>query len=357
MTKITYLIPKPSSEGGMTAITKMLYEINYFDNNQFYHFNTSYKSKGKLGRVREFIIRYFSFIRHLIQVRPDAIFVMSNSYLGFYEKCTYCLTARLFFVKSMLNHVGGEFDKFYKKNKFNRVAVRIAIRFPNALLIGSTFWCTYFRTSFPRVKVYNSPNPIIAKDYLAGNPSRMNSKFVVTSLFRLIKEKGVIELMEVIKKICSRREDIEFVIMGGGPMLDTIRLELASHIAKGQVRVLGFVDDQTKIKEICNSNAYLMLTYFDLMPISIMEAMAASKPIISTKVGGIPDLVEDGINGYLFDVGETDAVIEKLEFLIENPEKHREMGVASREKIDAHFDISKITSLHLQYAKELSGNN
>lgn len=355
MTKITYLIPKPSSEGGMTAITKMLYEINYFDNIRFFHFNTSYSSTGKLGRLYEFFFRFQSFIKHLIQVKPDAIFVMSNSYLGFYEKCLYCLVARLFGVKSMLNHVGGEFDKFYRQNALNKYLIRMTIKFPSALLIGSTYWCNYFRTQFPKVTVYSVPNPIIANAYRNTEVSKdPNAKFVITSLFRLVKEKGIYELLSVIKLLCAEFKNIEFVIIGGGPMLEDVRLALTEYLEQGNARVLGFVDDATKVKEICNSDAYLMLTHFDLMPISIMEAMAASKPILSTKVGGIPDMVEDGVNGFLFSVGETEEVVEKLKFLIKNPEIGKSMGLKGRNKVDNFFDITKITALHQHVAEELS---
>jgi glycosyltransferase involved in cell wall biosynthesis len=355
VTKITYLIPKPSSEGGMTAITKMLYEINYFDNVRFFHFNTSYNSTGKLGRLYEFVFRFLSFIKHLIRVKPNAIFVMSNSYMGFYEKCLYCLVARIFGVKSMLNHVGGEFDKFYKQNAWNKYLIRMTIKFPNALLIGSTYWCNYFRTLFPQVTVYSVANPIIASAYHNANVSNdANAKFVITSLFRLVKEKGIYELLAVIKSLSSEFKNIEFVIIGGGPMLQDVRLALTDYIQSGNARVLGFVDDATKVKEICNSDAYLMLTHFDLMPISIMEAMAASKPVLSTRVGGIPDMVEDGVNGFLFNVGETEEVVDKLKLLIQNREVGKAMGIKGREKVDNFFDIKKITALHQHVAEELS---
>lgn len=254
----------------------------------------------------------------------------------------------------MLNHVGGEFDKFYRKNVFTKICIRITIRFPNALLIGSSYWSNYFQELFPKTKVYSVPNPIIAKVYhrkdLTGSPD----KFVVTSLFRLVKEKGVYELMTVIEAICAVHSHVEFVIIGGGPMLEEIRTKLSTKIQTGQVRVLGFVDDETKISEICKSDAYLMLTYFDLMPISIMEAMAAGKPVLSTRVGGIPDLVEDGKNGFLFEIGETEEVITKLSTLIRKPDIGRKMGELGSEKVDRQFDISIITSLHQQIANELS---
>lgn len=349
--KITYLIPDPSSDGGMTAITKMFYQIGYFDNKKIFHLSTSFQYKKRLLRLLEFPLKYFRFIIHLITVKPDIIFVMSNSYFGFYEKCFYCLTAKVFGVKSMLNHVGGEFEKFYNSSALNKHLVRYMIKQPSALLIGSNYWSNYFKQEFPSCKVYNSPNPIISSDYQGGEKVAKKDKFIITSLFRLVKEKGTEELIQVIHNICNKHDHIEFVIMGTGPMLNHIREQLKEEINQNKVRVLGFVDDETKIKEIINCNLYLMLTYFDLMPISIMEAMAASKPIISTKVGGIPDLVEDNYNGYLVNPKEVDAVVEKIEHLTLNHDECIEMGNRSREIVLNNFDIKNIIKKHHDYAE------
>ena len=94
-----------------------------------------------------------------------------------------------------------------------------------------------------------------------------------------------------------------------------------------------------------------MLTYFDLMPISIMEAMAASKPIISTKVGGIPDLIKDNHNGFLVNPREVNTVVEKIEYLMLNHDVCAKMGNRSREIVVNNFDIKNIIKKHHEYAE------
>ncbi len=351
--KITYLIPEPSSKGGMTAITKMFYEVNYFNDIDTFHFNTSFKAISKTGRFIEFFSKQLAFIIHIIKVKPDAVFVMSSSYFGFYDKCIYCFIARLFGVKSMLNHVGGEFDKFYKSSLLNKTLINIFIRFPHVLLIGSSFWCDYFTKLFPNKKIFNSPNPLIVEQYNHTSMSMIKHKFKIASLFRIIKEKGVYELIEVIQRISKLNLNIEFVIMGGGPMLDFLKEQLLENSINQEVRILGFVDDDVKIKEICSSDLYVMLTHFDLMPISIMEAMAAGKPVLSTKVGGIPDLVQDGVNGFLFDVGEVDQVVEKIVELAMPNSDAKKLGQKGYEIIVGNFDIKSIIKKHREIASKL----
>jgi glycosyltransferase involved in cell wall biosynthesis len=353
--KISYLIPEPSSKGGMTAITKMFYEVNYFNDIDTFHFNTSFKAISKSGRFIEFFSKQFAFIIHLIKVKPDVVFVMSSSYFGFYDKCIYCIVARLFGVKSMLNHVGGEFDKFYNSSLLNKTFINISIRFPHVLLIGSSFWCDYFTKLFPNKKIFNSPNPIIVEQYSHTPMPMVNHKFKIASLFRIIKEKGVYELVEVIQRISKLNLNIEFVIMGGGPMLDFLKEQLLENINNKEVRVLGFVDDDIKIQEICSSDLYVMLTHFDLMPISIMEAMAAGKPVLSTKVGGIPDLVQDGVNGFLFEVGEVDQVVDKILDLAKQNSNAQKLGQNGLEIVLANFEIKSVIKKHQYIASKLIG--
>jgi glycosyltransferase involved in cell wall biosynthesis len=351
--KITYLIPEPSSKGGMAAISKMFYEVNYFDNINTFHFNTSFSSFNKFVRFLEFFKKQFTFILHLIKTKPDVIFVMSNSYFGFYDKCIYCLVARIFGVKSMLNHVGGEFDKFYNSSLLHKTLINILMYFPHVLLIGSSFWCDYFMKLFPNKKIFNSPNPIIVEQYSHTQLPMANQKFKIVSLFRIIKEKGLYELIEVIQRISKLNLNTEFVIIGGGPMLDFLKEQLLENSNNNEVRILGFVNDDIKIQEICSSDLYVMLTHFDLMPISIMEAMAAGKPILSTKVGGIPDLVQDGVNGFLFDIGEVDQVVEKiLELSIPNSDA-KKLGKKGYEIVITNFDIKSVIKKHRDIACKL----
>jgi glycosyltransferase involved in cell wall biosynthesis len=136
-------------------------------------------------------------------------------------------------------------------------------------------------------------------------------------------------------------------------MLDFLKEQLLENSINQEVRILGFVDDDVKIKEICSSDLYVMLTHFDLMPISIMEAMAASKPVLSTKVGGIPDLVQDGVNGFLFDVGEVNQVVEKIVELAMPNSDAKKLGQKGYEIIVGNFDIKSIIKKHREIASKL----
>lgn len=351
--RILYMIPDPSSLGGMTTISKMLYRAGVFDNKVNRHFTTSYKSSGKLKRAFEFLFRLPSFIFQLFSFKPDVIFIMSNSYLGFFEKCLYAWIGRIFGRKVILNHVGGQFDIFYNKNILNKMLIHIGIKGPHVMLVATSFWVEYFKRLFPKLKILNSPNPIFTSDYNTNNVAGENERFITITLSRLVEEKGLLELIEVIDQVCEKRDLADFVIVGKGNMLPIIESKLEKWMKSGRVRILGFVDDDVKVKEITKSDLYILLTHIDVMPISIMEAMAAKKPIISTPVGGIPDLVTDQVNGYMVQVGEIQTAVDRLIYLIDNRDLAKTMGERSREMIDNEYEVAAVINLYNKVAKDL----
>ena len=87
-----------------------------------------------------------------------------------------------------------------------------------------------------------------------------------------------------------------------------------------------------------HSNILIVTSETEGMPRSVLEAMALGKPVIATRVGGIPEVIRDGVDGILIDVGDDDAVAESLQRL-ENPDIRREMGLAAQQRIKANFNI------------------
>lgn len=348
-----YMIPDPSSDGGMTSISKMLYRAGVFETRENRHFTTSYRNNAKVGRALEFLFRFPAFIFQLFTFRPQVVFIMSNSYLGFFEKCLYAWVGRILGKKIILNHVGGQFDIFYHKSALNRKLIHLGIKGPHVMLVATSFWVNYFRRLFPNLKIVNSPNPIFTADYHTDKVAGSKERFTSLTLARLVEEKGIHELIEVIDRVCKQRDESDFVIVGKGDMLDTIHAKLSPWIEQGRVRMLGFVDDEVKIREIKESDLYILLTHIDVMSISIMEAMAAKKPVISTPVGGIPDLVIDQVNGYMVQVGDIQTAVERLIHLIDHRDLVRTMGEKSREMIDGEYEITAVIRLYNEVAENL----
>jgi len=122
-----------------------------------------------------------------------------------------------------------------------------------------------------------------------------------------------------------------------GPDYETSLRQLCHSVgAADKIHFLGWRSDAAAI--VKHSNILIVTSETEGMPRSVLEAMALGKPVIATRVGGIPEVIRDGVDGILIDVGDDDAVAESLQRL-ENPDIRREMGLAAQQRIKANFNI------------------
>jgi phenylacetate-CoA ligase len=353
--KVLYLLPTPSMKGGMTATTQMFYDVNLFAHPNIKHFDTMFKwGKSPIIRFFESPILKLKFIFTLIKYKPDAIYVIMSPYWGFYDKISYCLIAKLFGVKTVFNSVSGRFIKFYENNILNRYFVKHFIKIPDVVVLGSEFWINYFKQIRTDIYLHEIGNPVISNSFDIAKQT--NHKIRVVTACRITKEKGIIELVEVIKKVTRVTDTFEFCILGEGPELAWMRTELNEQITKGQVELKGFITGEEKNKLIVNSDIYIMLTHFDMMPISILEAMAASLPVFSTKTGSIVDIIEEGKNGHLFEIGEVDKVVEQLLWYTNQKNTLELMGKRGQTLIKNKYDIAVIINKQLNLIESLFKN-
>lgn len=353
--KILYLVPSDQNDkGGMTEITKMFYQVGLFENNNIKHFNTHYKwGESKLIKLFETVVHQLFFIKILISFRPKIIFVMTSAYVGFFEKCFYCLIARIFGVKSMLNSVG-DFSNFYEKSKINAYFIRLFLKMPNVILVGSSYWNNYFKVNFQHRLIELVVNPVISDLYFKSK-NTLTGKIRIVTISNIIDSKGIVELVNVIKQVCANTDKFVFVIMGKGEKLGWVRNELQFEINSQFVEVKGQVSDEDKIFEFSIADLFILLSHNEVIPISMLEAMSASLPIIGTKVGGIPDIVNEEENGYLFSRMTVEPVVDRIlkignEF---SKEDLRLMGEKSKLIVKSKYDIFQVLESHLELAKKI----
>ena len=343
-----YLLPEPGTQGGMTAITKMYYETGLFEKSNTSHFNTSFKSSNKLLRTAEGMLMKLKYLLILFRFKPHVVHVMTSSYWGFYDKCIYCIIARVCGIKSILNPVGGGFSDFYEGSLFHKRCVNIAIKFPNAIVVGSSYWESYFKDKFKNIRIQNIPNPVNSSVYLRKNRTyKEQNRVNIISVSNIIDTKGIRELCIVIRELVKTVDTVDFDVLGDGELRPSLESKLAGEIADGRVRILGFVSDDFKRDCLLKADIFIMLSYFEVIPISILEAMSASLPVISTNVGGIPDLVDEGINGYLVQPTQTKEVVARLiEMCAFSNEELAAFGESGNLKIQENYDVYSVIKKH-----------
>ncbi|MBE9636038.1 glycosyltransferase [Salipiger mangrovisoli] len=169
---------------------------------------------------------------------------------------------------------------------------------------------------------------------------------------RLAAVKGVPVLLRALADLAPRHPELRLRLIGDGP--ERIALEtLAQELGLGErTEFLGYRGQAEVAEAVSHADVFVLPSFAEGVPVVLMEAMAAQVPVVTTRIAGVPELVEDGTSGLLVPPGETGALAEALEALIAAPERRRAMGAAGRTKVAEEFDVrteaAKLSALFTQ---------
>lgn len=153
-------------------------------------------------------------------------------------------------------------------------------------------------------------------------------------LGRLSKEKGILNLIEAIGDI----PDAKLLIAGDGPERERIEAYISEHKLDGRITLLGYQDQDSIHKYITNSRFVVIPSICnENCPYSVLEAMEIGKPIVASRIGGIPELIADGENGYLYKADDINELKEKLTLLLDDDEKVNSFAQKSRELYESYY--------------------
>lgn len=166
-------------------------------------------------------------------------------------------------------------------------------------------------------------------------------KIIIVSTGRITKEKGYEILLMAIKEM-DIPENVLFVIVGHGEYLDTFNTEIKKNKLEKKVVTLGYRKDVARILK--ESNIFVICTLHETLCNSIIEAGYYSLPSVATNVGGIPEIITHGYNGYLTKKDSPLEVKNYLNELINDAERRQLLGANARIRIDEKFSIQVIIS-------------
>lgn len=175
---------------------------------------------------------------------------------------------------------------------------------------------------------------------------------VVVSTGRIIEEKGYDLVVPIFERLC-KRHNAHLILVGDGWYLNKLREEVGRADLGNQVIFTGY---KQSVNDYLNaSDIYWTSTKHETLGCSIIEACSFGLPVVATNVGGIPEIVEDGVCGYLIDNNDVSGFADKLSLLCSDVQLRRRMGLKAKQRIDSVYSEQAITSqLAKIYSKVLS---
>ena len=159
---------------------------------------------------------------------------------------------------------------------------------------------------------------------------------------RLCEQKGQLLLLQALRQLRERGIAVELVLAGDGEMRAEIEALVDTLGLRSQVRITGWIGSEQVRDEIVAARALVLPSFAEGLPVVIMEAMALCRPVISTYVAGIPELVHDAETGWLAPAGDIDALARAIEACIAaSPEQLARMGEAARARVLERHDIDR----------------
>lgn len=176
------------------------------------------------------------------------------------------------------------------------------------------------------VALHNFVNESERNDYVLGD--------YAFYLGRLSKEKGILNLIEAIGDIPNAK----LLIAGDGPERERIEAYISEHKLDGRITLLGYQNQDSIHKYITNSRFVVIPSICnENCPYSVLEAMEIGKPIVASRIGGIPELIADGENGYLYKADDINELKEKLTLLLDDDDKVNRFAQKSRELYESYY--------------------
>lgn len=278
---------------------------------------------------------------------------------SFWRKSWLVLVARFFSVPVIVHLHGSEMKGFYSSRKrFGKWWIRHTLEHADRVVVLSAGWARYIAEIAPMASVAIIPNysPAVPAPVSYVPARKPTGNFVFLFLGALIDRKGIYELLPAFAKLSAEYPDTELWIGGGGEY-SRVR-DMIHERQLNNVKLLGWIDEPTKYQILRNVDAFVLPSKNENLPLALIEAMSAALPIVSTDVGGIPEMLVNGDDAVLVAPGRVDLLYEALKLVRTDKACSRRMSKNALKRYQAEFSpeigLPKIDALYSEMSKKLN---
>jgi glycosyltransferase involved in cell wall biosynthesis len=178
-------------------------------------------------------------------------------------------------------------------------------------------------------------------------------RHIVAAAGRLSPEKGLSVLVDAAAIVTKTDSGVGFVLFGNGPLKAALAAQIASKGLRDRVVLAGFRPDLQRFLPWIDVLA--LSSFTEGLPVIVLEALAAGKPMVATAVGGTPEVIEDGRSGFLVPPGDPAALARKLSELLRDGELRRSLGEHGRERMREQFTFAAQAAAYQRLFASLQG--
>ncbi|OLB61495.1 MAG: hypothetical protein AUI11_09460 [Acidobacteria bacterium 13_2_20CM_2_66_4] len=335
--------PSLDHPGGMTEVIRAYSAAGLFEAWPLRYIST-YAGRNFSARLWPWLFAVCSVLIRLARRRVALVHVHSSTYGSFWRKSVLCALAFAFRVPYVIHLHGGSLAEFYQSgcNGFAKSWVRAVLREAARVVVLSPRWRDEVHKIEPaaRTTIIGNPVPVPISVEASQRPAR-----TVLFLAWLTRSKGVLDLVMAIPIVLRSVPEATFVIAGRGlhgespeSIMEFARSLRVAHA----LRCPGWVDGAMKESVLRESDVFVLPSYSEALPVALLEAMARGVPVVATRVGGIPDVIEDGVNGLLVDPGQPESLARAITAMLTDDALRTRLREAARTHVRKRYSTETI---------------
>lgn len=319
-----------SVKGGITSVIQQLLSYDWNLAGVKMTFIPTYIEASALKKIFYFI-RAYENIRKLMKTdTPDVVHIHMSYKGSFYRKYVIHKLCKRYGVPDIIHLHGSEFQKWYNSsNQKIKEKIRIVMNECSSFIVLGEKWNKIIKNIEPKTNIVVVSNAVhVPDDIVKWN----NNRFQILFLGVLIRRKGVEDLIRAIGllKEADKLKNLYFVIAGAGADEEYLR-QLANEQKIGPwIDFVGWVDGKEKEKYLKDSQALVLPSYNEGLPVAVLEAISYGLPVIATDVGDMSAAVKNGENGFLIKPGDISELAKKIIQICTDEEAYIKMSSESK---------------------------
>lgn len=343
--KVLMVGPGRDVMGGISTVVNSYYELGLEEKVKL-RYIASMEDGNKIKKMIIAFNSYVEFGRHVKNY--DIVHVHMAAQASFTRKSFFIRKAKKERKKIIIHQHSADFDEFYFKQSDRKKQNQIKEIFEMAdiVIVLSEEWAKFFGDNIcDPEKIVILYNGVIVPEYVKEDYTDRNVLF----LGRLGERKGSYDLLKAIPDILKEVPDAHFYLGGDGDINQSKKI-IDENDMRDHVELLGWVKNEKKEEYLKKCSIFILPSYHEGMPMSVLEAMSYGLATISTNVGGIPQIIENRVNGIRIDAGNVaeikDSLIEMLSDLTVRSEYGKIAYRTIRKKFNAENNIEKMVNIY-----------
>ena len=317
------------------------------------------RQENTLQKLQRFVFSPLALAISIVKSKPDIVHLNTSlESKAFWRDAAYLIVARFLRKKVVYQVHGGELpEQFFGNNRLLTAFLRRLLTWPDAVvLLASVEYEAYkaFASSFNHLLVI--PNAIdLNENFDTGEKSYNLSIIKLGYIGRLAHNKGAFEAIQALSLLQKAgMENLHLTIAGSGPSEAKLRALVDSLDLNNQIAFTGPVFGEAKNQFWRQTDIFVFPTYHrEGLPYTVLESIASGTPLVTTRVGGIPDVIEEGVHGVFVEQHDPAVVAAAIKSLVDDRERLKSMSAACVTRAHEFYGVDRLARQFSELFKTL----